>query len=296
MADSWNSVQIATLAVNALTPIAVAGLGVFLARASHRLEQVQWANQTVVTRRLELFADIAPGLNKLLCFATFVGSWKELEPAAVIALKRRLDETMYANRVLFSEELFEAYREFMGTLFAMWTSTDADAPLRAPIESQWRSRRNMRWWNDSMTALFSTTDPSSTDDIQDAYERALGAVPRRAVRHPPEPAALYGRTLGHDLIRSPAARSAGQFHLVLERAELAADQIGRPAPGGSTGCRGAGISWTRARAVTATMGRSVYGWGCRCELPGWVAACTGGGAGPGERAWVNSAARLPGVR
>jgi hypothetical protein len=170
MADSWSSVQIATLAVNALTPVAVAGLGVFLARASHRLEQVQWANQTVVTRRLELFADIAPGLNKLLCFATFVGSWKELEPAAVIALKRRLDETMYANRVLFSEELFEAYRHFMGTLFAMWTSTDADAPLRAPVESQWGSRRNMPWWDESMTALFSTTDPSSTDDIQDAYE------------------------------------------------------------------------------------------------------------------------------
>jgi hypothetical protein len=170
MADSWSSVQIATLAVNALTPIAVAGLGVFLARASRRLEQVQWANQTVVTRRLELFADIAPDLNKLLCFATFVGSWKELEPAAVIALKRRLDETMYANRVLFSEELFEAYRHFMGTLFAMWTSTDADAPLRAPIESQWGSRRNMPWWEDSMTALFCTTDPSSTDDIQEAYE------------------------------------------------------------------------------------------------------------------------------
>ena len=171
MADTWSSVQIATLAVGALTPLTVAGLGVLLARASRRLEQVQWANQTVVTRRLELFADIAPGLNKLLCFATFVGSWKELEPAAVIALKRSLDETMYANRVLFSEELFEAYRHFMGTLFAMWTSTDADAPLRAPIESQWGSRRNMPWWEDSMTALFSTADPSSTDDIQDAYEQ-----------------------------------------------------------------------------------------------------------------------------
>ena len=93
MADSWSSVQVATLVVDALTPIAVAGLGIFLARASRRLEQVQWANQTVVTRRLELFADIAPDLNKLLCFATFVGGWKELEPAGIIAIKRRVDET-----------------------------------------------------------------------------------------------------------------------------------------------------------------------------------------------------------
>ena len=156
--------------VEALTPIAVAGLGVFLARASRRLEQVQWANQTVVTRRLELFAAIAPDLNKLLCFATFVGSWKELQPGDVVTIKRRLDETMYANRVLFSDQLFEAYRHFMTTLFAMWTSTDADAPLRAPIESGWGSRRNMRWWDDSMTAFFNTTDPPSTDDIQEAYE------------------------------------------------------------------------------------------------------------------------------
>ena len=118
MADSWSSVQVATLVVDALTPIAVAGLGIFLARASRRLEQVQWANQTVVTRRLEIFADIAPDLNKLLCFATFVGGWKELEPATVIAIKRRVDETMYANRVLFSPPLFDAYRHFMATLFA----------------------------------------------------------------------------------------------------------------------------------------------------------------------------------
>ena len=91
----------------------------------------------MVTRRLDIFAQLAPGLNQLLCFATFVGGWKELKPLDVIAIKRRLDETMYAYRVLFSEELFKAYCHFMRTLFDMWTSTDADAPLRAPIESQW---------------------------------------------------------------------------------------------------------------------------------------------------------------
>jgi hypothetical protein len=170
MADSWSSVQVATLVVDALTPIAVAGLGVFLARASRRLEQVQWANQTVVTRRLEIFASIAPDLNKLLCFATFVGGWKELEPAAVIAIKRRLDETMYANRVLFSQPLFDAYREFMTTLFATWTTVGADALLRAPIASQWGDRRNLRWWNDVMARLF-TDDPVDYQAIQAAYDQ-----------------------------------------------------------------------------------------------------------------------------
>ena len=170
MADSWSSVQVATLVVDALTPIAVAGLGIFLARASLRLEQVQWANQTVVTRRLEIFADIAPDLNKLLCFATFVGGWKELEPAAVIAIKRRLDETMYANRVLFSQPLFDAYRNFMTMLFATWTTVGADALLRAPIASQWGDRRDLRWWNDAMARLF-TDDPVDYQAIQAAYDQ-----------------------------------------------------------------------------------------------------------------------------
>ena len=41
MADSWSSVQIATVAVAALTPLTVVGLGVLLARTSRRIEHIQ---------------------------------------------------------------------------------------------------------------------------------------------------------------------------------------------------------------------------------------------------------------
>jgi hypothetical protein len=168
---SWNSLQAATLVVEALTPLTVAGLGIFIARASRRIEQVQWANQTVVSRRLDIFAQVAPGLNQLLCFATFVGGWKEIQPRQAIALKRKLDETMYASKVLFSDQLFAAYHHFMTTLFAMYASTGADAHLRAPIDSQWGDRRNLPWWEDSMTSLFSPHSIVSTDDAQAAYEQ-----------------------------------------------------------------------------------------------------------------------------
>jgi hypothetical protein len=170
MAASWNSVQIVTLIVSALTPITVVVLGVMFARASRRIEQVQWANQTVITHRLDIFAELAPGLNQLLCFATFVGGWKEIEPAQAIGIKRKLDEIMYANRVLFSDELFAAYHKFIRTLFAMYATTDADALLRAPIESRLGSRRKLRWWNDSMAGLFSTGNVASLAEIQAAYD------------------------------------------------------------------------------------------------------------------------------
>ena len=170
MADSWTSVQIVTVVVDALTPLTVAGLGVYVARASRRIEQVQWANQTVVTRRLDIFAELAPGLNQLLCFSTFVGGWKEIQPHQAIATKRQLDETMYANRVLFSDELFAAYREFMTTLFAMYAARGGDAHLRAPIESKWGDRRKLPWWNESMAALFATP-AIGLNGIQAAYDQ-----------------------------------------------------------------------------------------------------------------------------
>ena len=172
MADSWNSVQIATIAVAAATPVTVAVLGVIFARASRKIEQVQWANQTVVTRRLEIFDKLAPGLNKLLCFATFVGVWKEIDPGKAIAIKRDLDQIMYANKVLFSDELFAAYHRFMTVLFAMFATTGADAKVRAPIESKWGSRRELPWWNDVMSVQF-TDDTAGLDEIQEAYD-ALG--------------------------------------------------------------------------------------------------------------------------
>lgn len=170
MASDWNSLQVATLAVAALTPVTVAAVGFYFARASQRLEHVQWANQTVITRRLEIFGQVGPWLNQLLCFATFVGRWKEIKPIEAIGLKRKLDETMYANRLLFSDALFDAYREFMATLFAMYASTGADAHLRAPIDSKWGDRRKLPWWTAGMEILFSVDNPGSMDDIQAAYE------------------------------------------------------------------------------------------------------------------------------
>lgn len=166
---TWSNLQIATLAVSALTPITVATLGIFVARAGHRIEQVQWANQTVVTRRLEIFGQLAPGLNRLLCFAIFVGSWKELQPQQIVAIKRQLDEMIYANKLLFSNPLFEAYHDFANALFEMYATVDGDALLRVQVKSQWGDRRNMPWWNESMAQMFSS-NVSEISEVQAAYD------------------------------------------------------------------------------------------------------------------------------
>jgi hypothetical protein len=174
----WTSLEVVKLVLAALIPIAVIGVGYIVSRATSRLESVQWANQTVIQRRLDIFQQVAPKLNRLLCFAVFVGSWKEITPADAIRLKRETDEIMYVDRVLFSPELFDAYLVFMRTVFELYGRTDDDAPLRVAISSPLGNRRNLDWWDKSMEREFSTSDIPSLDEVQAAHD-ALGERFRR---------------------------------------------------------------------------------------------------------------------
>lgn len=168
----WTSLEVAKLIVGLLTPLAVAVFGVVVDRRLRRVEAVQWANQTVVTRRVEIFSSVGPKLNQLLCFATFVGRWKEITPQVAVTVKRDLDEIMFANRVLFSNELFAAYHGFMTSMFAMYANTDTDAPIRVPITTALGDRRNLPWWISDPTVAdrFTTSDASTPQQVQHAYE------------------------------------------------------------------------------------------------------------------------------
>lgn len=168
--SSGTVLQIANLVVSALIPVAVIGVGYLVTRATKRLETVQWANQTVIQRRLDVFQEVAPKLNRLLCFAVFVGSWKEITPADAIRLKRDADEIMHVNRVLFSPELFDAYLAFTATLFEFYARTDGNAPLRVAISSPLGDRRKRDWWADEMEQEFSTRDIPSFAEVRAAHD------------------------------------------------------------------------------------------------------------------------------
>jgi len=53
----------------------------------------------------------------------------------------------------------------------MYATTNADAHIRAPIESIWGNRRNMSWWDESMASLFRPDRIIGLDDIQAAYDQ-----------------------------------------------------------------------------------------------------------------------------
>jgi hypothetical protein len=183
--------EYAYLFVEALTPIAVLALGIAIARSARRLEHLQHANQTVIGRRLEVFTAVAVNLNRLLCFATFVGRWKEITPDNALSLKRQVDEVMYANRLLFSDELVVVYIEFMHCLFAMYAKVDGDAPIRAAVASPLGDRTGLHWWRPQLVAKFDTQTPVSPADAQRAYDKLAAAFRSD----------LYVTDLGRPLLR-----------------------------------------------------------------------------------------------
>jgi hypothetical protein len=94
---SWTSLEVAKIAVAALTPLAVAGGGYWINRRLKSLEAAQWAQQKIVERRIRAYDELAPALNRLFCFFAYVGSWKEAKPPEIVGLKRSLDEKAHIS-------------------------------------------------------------------------------------------------------------------------------------------------------------------------------------------------------
>src|SRR3954468_11754522 len=101
-ASLWNSLEVVKLAASLLTPTLLLILGIWVNRIAKRFEATQWANQKVVAKPLAIDDELAPLLNKLLCFYTYVGDWKELTPPDIIQTKRTVDKVFYINQYILS--------------------------------------------------------------------------------------------------------------------------------------------------------------------------------------------------
>ncbi|WP_051289170.1 hypothetical protein [Mycobacterium sp. URHD0025] len=119
-------------AVSAVSvPIVVAVVGYKLNRRLKEYDASQWRNQELIKARLQYFGQIAPMLNDLMCYLTFVGRWKELTPPEVIALKRDLDRLFYPVAPLFSTDTETAYNGFMQMCFATHGGWGRDARIQS---------------------------------------------------------------------------------------------------------------------------------------------------------------------
>ncbi|SDF07079.1 hypothetical protein SAMN05660662_0975 [Blastococcus aurantiacus] len=164
-----------------LLPVVLVVLGHRLSRRLKELDDSQWRNQELVKARLDYYKVLAPPLNDLVCFFTFIGGWKELTPPRVIEIKRQLDRDFHVALPLFSTEANEAYRRFMKQCFLSFGNWGEDAKLRTSSQRR-RQALGTSWnheWDPQFDESFSQGHTvADLSAIRDAYDRVLASMVR----------------------------------------------------------------------------------------------------------------------
>jgi hypothetical protein len=190
---SWPTLEIAKLVVGVLTPLSVALLGWLFSRQLKRLDLSNWTNQKLIEKRLAIYDEIAPRLNKLLCFFTWIGYWKTVSPAEAIQAKRELDRTLNIYRHVFEAEVYEAYQDFIHALFETYAGAGRDARLRALIFGPDGDRRSDcgYTWDEAWTVSFSEPGQAvGKPEVRARYKALMAALTRSlGVATPDQPAA-----------------------------------------------------------------------------------------------------------
>ncbi len=110
--EAKDGIEIIKLLSSIATPVVVAFLGYKLNSRLKSIDDAQWQSRKIVEKRLELYERIAPSLNSIFCFCTWVGYWKDISPKDLIQTKRDLDKTVNIYRHLLSEEFYHKYNDF----------------------------------------------------------------------------------------------------------------------------------------------------------------------------------------
>jgi len=172
-AGGWSWLEVAKLAGSLVTPVVIASFGIYIHRVTRRFEHAQWRSQKLIEKRLLIYDDLAPLLNDLLCFFTYVGAWKEIEPPAAVSLKRAVDKKVHLAAPLFSPRFFEACMNFQNVCFAAYSGWGIDARLQTRFENfkgVWGER-----WDANWEKLFTEKAPDNRQAVRAAYRDVMEA-------------------------------------------------------------------------------------------------------------------------
>jgi hypothetical protein len=113
-------------------------------------------NEMLIKKRLDTYDKISGDLNRIYCFIEDVGSWKEENPAKVIAYRRSIHNVMYSSRAIWSPELFSAYLDYMDKVaFRTWNGVGADAAINTTDTDK---KKIPQWTNDWSSQITNIKD------------------------------------------------------------------------------------------------------------------------------------------
>ncbi len=174
--STWNSLEIVKLFASLLTPAALTVLGIFIQRAGRRYEDRRWVNQKIIEKRLEIYDQLAPSLNDILCYFTFIGCWKEFDPPEMIKRKRVIDRQMHLAKPLFPESFFVSCQALMRECFTAFGGPwGSDSQLKTTQEG--RKQAHPKPWDDLWSTHFNAehADPARVQLLSKAIMKEFTA-------------------------------------------------------------------------------------------------------------------------
>jgi hypothetical protein len=170
----WGSLETAKLFVALLTPIAVAMIGFFLSNRLKQLDLKQWRSQKLVEKRLSVYDDLVPDLNKLLCYFSYVGDWRDLNPGDIVLLKRKIDRKIHLAAPLFSPIFFGKAMTFLQLCYKTFNEWGRDATLKTKFGRRKESRPD---WKAEWELCFAD-EVSDIAMIKNAYREVVEIIAR----------------------------------------------------------------------------------------------------------------------
>jgi len=171
---NWADVVVALSAI--ATPIVVGVFGFILAKRQSRSDEL-------LKLRVEYYKLLAPSLNRLMCYVTFIGTWRDESPPEIINLKRKLDSDFYSAAPIFHESVLVAYRDLMDRSFSTFGVWGADAKICSSAYRRRQAWKGAEPWNSSWDSLFAIGD---SDDLSGesltAYRNAYDDLLAKLVR------------------------------------------------------------------------------------------------------------------
>jgi len=169
-AGPWNWLEVAKLIAGFLTPVALGVFGIYVHRVTKRFEHLQWRSQKLVEKRLAVYDELAPHFNDLLCYFTYVGTWRDLDPPKIVELKRIMDKKIYLAAPLFSAEFFSVCMAFQAVCYETYNGWGRDASLRT--QSQRRREARQADWKTEWDAYFASSIANPVEEHH-AYKAVM---------------------------------------------------------------------------------------------------------------------------
>jgi hypothetical protein len=156
----WNSLEIAKLAVSVTTPFILAFFGYLIwgaqraiveqretvLREEQKAAEVQArAGETLRQLRIAVYNDAAPLVREILTYHFHVGNWKELSPASIIGIKRKLDSFVYGRDAVLSPTFANLYHGFMREAFAAAGNAHGESRIRSSSACRTRLPDHGNW-------------------------------------------------------------------------------------------------------------------------------------------------------